>query len=74
MSQEKSTKFSAATVASIGVIMAEMMGKRGEMGKEIKRLRHQVSVLSKRNHRLVEDGKRRATSPIASDVSLSENE
>ena len=72
MSQRKSTSFSAAKVANFGVIMAEMVEKMSVMEKEIKRLRHHVSVLSKRNHRLVEDGKSRAAPPIASGVSLSE--
>ena len=74
MPQQKSTSFSAAKVANFGVVMAEMMGKMCEMEKEIKRLRHHVSVLSKRNHRLMKDGKSRAVSPIASDTSLSEEE
>ena len=74
MPQQKSTNFLAAKVANFGVVMAEMMGKMSEMEKEIKRLRHHVSVLSKRNHQLVKDGKSRAASPIASDVSLSEEE
>ena len=73
MPQQKSTSFSAAKVANFGVVMAEMMGKMGEMEKEIKRLRHHVSVLSKRNHQLMKDGKSRAVSPIASDASLSED-
>ena len=71
MPQQKSTKFSAAKVANFGVVMAEMVMKMGEMEKEIKRLRHHVSVLSKRNYRMVEDGKSRAAPPIASGVSLS---
>ena len=71
MSQQKSTRFSAAKVANFGVVMAEMVAKMSDMEKEIKRLRHHVSVLSKRNHRLVEDGKSRAAPPIASDASLS---
>ena len=71
MSQQKSTRFSAAKVANFGVVMAEMVMKMGEMEKEIKRLRHHVSVISKRNHRLVEDGKSRAAPPIASGASLS---
>ena len=50
------------------------MGKIGDMEEEIKRLRHHVSVLSKRNHRLMKDGKSRAVSPIASDVSLTDRE
>ena len=69
--QQKSTSFSAAKVANFGVVMAEMVMKMGEMEKEIKRLRHHVSVLSKRNHRLVEDGKSRAIPSIASGISLS---
>ena len=71
MPQQKSTSFSAAKVANFGVVMAEIVGKMGEMDKEIKRLRHHVSVLSKRNHRLMKDGKRGAASSIASDASLS---
>ena len=74
MPQQKSTTFSAAKVANFGVVMAEMVGKMSEMEREIKRLRHHVSVLSKRNHQLMKDGKSRAASPIASDVSLSEEE
>ena len=74
MSQRKSTSFSAAKVANFGVVMAEMVGKMSEMEKEIKRLRHHVSVLSKRNHQLVKDGKSRAASPIASGVSLSDED
>ena len=74
MSQRKSTSFSAAKVANFGVVMAEMMGKMGEMEKEIERLRHHVSVLSKRNHHLMKNGKSRAVSPIASNASLSEEE
>ena len=50
MSQRKSTKFLAAKVANFGVVIVEMVGKMGEMEKERKRLRHHVSVLSKRNH------------------------
>ena len=74
MPQQKSTTFSAAKVANFGVVMAEMVGKMSEMEREIKRLRHHVSVLSKRNHQLMKDGKSRAASPIASDVSLSDDE
>ena len=70
MSKQKSTKFSAAKVANFGVVMAEMVMKMGEMEREIKRLRHHVSVLSKRNDRLVKDGKSRAAPPIASGASL----
>ena len=74
MPQQKSTKFLAAKVANFGVVMAEMVGRMSEMEKEIKRLRHHDSVLSKRNHQLMKDGKSRAASSIASDASLSEEE
>ena len=43
MPQQKSTIFSAAKIANFGVVMADMMGKMGEMEKEIKRLQHHVS-------------------------------
>ena len=74
MLQQKSTSFSAAKVANFGVVMAEMMGKMSEIEKEIKTLRHHVSVLSKRNHQLMKHGKSRAASPIAGDVSLRDEE
>ena len=70
MPQQKSTSFSAAKVANFGVVMAEMIEERMRMEREIKRLRHHVSVLSKRNHELMKDGKSRAVSFIASDTSL----
>ena len=70
MSQQKSTSFSAAKVANFGVVMVEMIKERLRMEREIRRLRHHVSVLSNRNHRLVEDGKSRAVAPIASATSL----
>ena len=74
MHQQKSTTFSAAKVANFRVVMAEMVGKMSDIEKEIKRLQHHVSGLSKRNHQLMKDGKSRVTSPIASDVSLSDEE
>jgi len=74
MTQQKSTKFSAARVASIGVVMAEMVEEMSGLRREVKRLRHHVSVLSKRNDRLVKDGKSRAVSSIASDASLSSDD
>ena len=74
MPQQKSTSFSAAKVANFGVVMAEMIEERMRLEKEIKRLRHHVSVLSKRNHQLMKDGKSRAASSIASDASLSSDD
>ena len=70
MSQQKSTKFSAARVANLGVVMAEMFEERRRLELEVKRLRHHVSVLSKRNHELMKEGKSRAVAPIASATSL----
>jgi len=74
MPQQKSTSFSAAKVANFGVVMAEMVGEMNEMRREIKRLRHHVLVLSKRNDRLVKDGKGGAASSIAGDASLSSDD
>ena len=74
MSQRKSTSFSAAKVANFGVVMAEMVLEMGDLRKEVKRLRHHVSVLSKRNDRLVKDDKSREASFIASDASLSSDD
>jgi len=74
MPQQKSTSFSAAKVANFGVVMAEMVLEMSELRKEVKRLRHHVLVLSKRNDRLVKDGKSGAASSMASDASLSSDD
>jgi len=74
MSQRKSTSFSAAKVANFGVVMVEIVAEMSDLRREVKRLRHHVLVLSKRNHRLVEDGKRGVASSIASDASLSSDD
>ena len=74
MPQQKSRELSAAKVVNFRVVMAEMVEKMGNMEKEIKRLQYHVSVLSKRNHQLMKDDTSRAASPIASDVSLSDEE
>jgi len=54
--------------------MVEMVAEMRVKDLEIKRLRHHVSVLSKRNHQLVEDGKRMAASSIASNASMSSDD
>ena len=54
--------------------MVEMVAEIRVKDLEIKRLRHHVSVLPKRNHRLVEDGKRMAASSIASNASMSSDD
>jgi len=74
MSPQKSTSFLAAKVANFGVVMAEMVLEMSELRQKMKRLRHHVSVLSKRNDRLVKHGKSRAASSIASDASLSSDD
>ena len=74
MPQQKSTSFSAAKVANFGVVIAEMVEERMRLEKEVKRLRHHVSVLSKRNHQLMKEGKSWAASSIASDASLSSDD
>ena len=56
------------------VVMAKMIGGMSEMDKEIKRLRHHVSVLSKRNHQLMKNDMSRAVLFSASDAFLSEDE
>ena len=58
----------------LGVVMVEMMEKMGMMAKEIKRLRHHVSVLSNRNNEMMKKGESRAASSIASDASLSSDD
>ena len=74
MPQRKSTSFSAAKVANFEVVMAEMVEERLRLEKEIKRLRHHVSVLFKRNHQLMKDGKSWEALSIASDASLSSDD
>ena len=73
MPQQKSTRFSAAKVANFGVIMVEMVGKIGDLKREIKRFRHHVSVLSKMDNELMKNGKSKAASSIARDASFSSN-
>ena len=74
MPQQKSTSFSAAKVANFGVVMAEIVEERLRLEREVKRLRHHVSVFSNRNHQLMKDGRNRAASSIASDASLSSDD
>ena len=74
MPQQKSTSFSAAKVANFGVVLAEMVEERLRLEKEVKRLQHHVSVLSKRNNQLMKEGKSREASSIASDASLSSDD
>ena len=52
MVKRGSKSFSANKLADTGLVMADMVRKMLEMEKEIGRLRHHVSVLSKREHGL----------------------
>jgi len=52
MAKRGSTSFSAAKVAKSGLITARALERVLELEKEVSRLRHHVSVLSKRNHKL----------------------
>ena len=63
-----------AKVAIFDVVIVEMVEERLELEREVKRLRHHVSVLSKRNHLLMKDGRSRGESSIASDASLISDE
>jgi len=74
MPERKSTSFSAAKVANFGVVMAEMVAEMRGKDVEIKRLRHHISVLSKRMHRMVEGGKSLAALSIPSDASMSSDD
>jgi len=50
MAKRGSTSFSATKVAKSGLVLAEALGRVLELEKEVSRLRHHISVLSKRNH------------------------
>jgi len=52
MAKRGSTSFSATKVAKSGLITAKALKRVLELEKEVLRLRHHVSVLSKRNHKL----------------------
>jgi len=52
MAKRGSTSFSATKVAKAGLITAKALERVLELEKEVSRLRHHVSVLSKRSHRL----------------------
>jgi len=52
MAKRGSTSFSATKVAKSGLITAKALERVLELEKEVSRLRHHVSVLSKRNHKL----------------------
>jgi len=52
MAKRGSTSFSATKVAKSGLITVKALERVLELEKEVSRLRHHVSVLSKRNHKL----------------------
>jgi len=73
MAKRGSTSFSATKVAKSGLITAKALERVLELEKEVSRLRHHVSVLSKRNHKLelrlgevlVEGDRRRGKEEVA---------
>jgi len=50
MVKRGSTTFSATKVAKAGLVASAVLQKIMDLEKEVSRLRHHVSVLSKRNH------------------------
>jgi len=52
MAKQGSTSFSVTKVAKLGWIKAKARERVLELEKEVSRLWHHVSVLSKRNHKL----------------------
>jgi len=80
MVKRGSTTFSATKVAKAGLVASAALQKIMDLEKEVSRLRHHVSVLSKRNHMLqkeVEKGKREvevAVSEVASPGRVEEPE
>ena len=73
MAKRGSTSFSATKVAKSGLITAKALERVLELEKEVSRLRHHVSVLLKRNHKLelrlgevlVEGDRRRGKEEVA---------
>ena len=60
MVKRGSTTFSATKVAKAGLAASAALTRILELEKEVSRLRHDVSVLSKRNHGLQKEAERRA--------------
>ena len=52
MVKRGSTTFSATKVAKAGLVASAALQKIMDLEKEVSKLRHHVSVLSKRNHML----------------------
>ncbi|PUU83447.1 hypothetical protein B9Z19DRAFT_1119287 [Tuber borchii] len=60
MAKRGSSSFSATKVAKTGMVIGKLVEKLLAMEKEIGRLRHHVSVLSRRNH-VLSGGKKKVT-------------
>jgi len=77
MVKRGSTTFSATKVAKAGLAASAALAKILELEKEVSRLRHHVSVLSKRNHALSKEADKRREddgAEVASPVRVQEPE
>jgi len=77
MVKRGSTTFLATKVAKVGLAASAALMKIIELEKEVSRLRHHVSVLSKRNHALNKEAERRRDdvgAEVASPVRVQEPE
>jgi len=77
MVKRGSTTFSATKVAKAGLAASAALTRILELEKEVSRLRHHVSVLSKRNHALIKEAEKRSCddgAEVASPVRVQEPE
>ena len=77
MVKRGSTTFSATKVAKAGLAASAVLTRILELEKEVSRLRHHVSVLSKRNHALIKEAEKRSEgdgAEMASPVRVQEPE
>jgi len=77
MVKRGSTTFSATKVAKAGLAASAALTRILELQKEVSRLRHHVSVLSKRNHGLQKEAEKRSEengAEVASPVRVQEPE
>ena len=68
MVKRESTTFSATKVAKAGLVALAVLQKIMDLEKEVSKLRHHVSVLSKRNHMLQKEKKRKEEKAERSEV------
>jgi len=70
MVKRGSTTFSATKVVKAGLVALAALPKIMDLEKEVSKLRHHVSVLSKRNHKLQKeaDGRKKEEEAVSSEV------